>query len=62
MRVWIDTDACTGCGLCADVCPSVFSMEDDIAVVVAAMVSDEDEDCVGEAVESCPVEAIGLDE
>lgn len=29
MRVWIDQDLCTGDGLCAEICPSVFQMHDD---------------------------------
>jgi len=24
MRVWIDQDLCTGDGLCAEICPSIF--------------------------------------
>lgn len=34
MRVWIDQDLCTGDGLCAEICPSVFIMlEDGLAYV-----------------------------
>ena len=29
MKVWIDQDACTGDGLCAEICPDVFEMHDD---------------------------------
>lgn len=29
MKVWIDQDACTGDGLCAEICPEVFGMHDD---------------------------------
>jgi len=29
MKVWIDQDLCTGDGLCAEICPSVFEMHDD---------------------------------
>lgn len=28
-RVWIDQDLCTGDGLCAEICPSIFEMHDD---------------------------------
>jgi len=31
-KVWIDEDACTGCGLCEDTCPEVFEIND-VAVV-----------------------------
>lgn len=29
LKVWIDQDLCTGDGLCAEICPSVFVMQDD---------------------------------
>ncbi len=29
MNVWIDADLCTGDGICAEIAPSVFFMEDD---------------------------------
>jgi len=29
LKVWIDQDLCTGDGLCAEICPSVFEMHDD---------------------------------
>ncbi|RLE12018.1 ferredoxin, partial [Candidatus Aerophobetes bacterium] len=28
IEVWIDEDACTGCGLCEDTCPDVFEVDD----------------------------------
>lgn len=54
----VDPDLCTACGLCADTCPDVFEMGDDVAEVVANPVPPDQEDCVIEAEESCPVEAI----
>jgi ferredoxin len=62
MRVSISTEACIGCCLCADACPTVFDMEEDIAIVTVAEVPEDDEDCVEEAAEGCPVDAIILDE
>lgn len=29
MKVWIEQDYCTGDGLCSDLCPDVFAMNDD---------------------------------
>jgi ferredoxin len=29
MRVWIDQDLCTGDGICAEICPKLFEMDDD---------------------------------
>ena len=27
----VDKDVCTGCGDCADICPEVFELADDVA-------------------------------
>ena len=29
MKVWIDQDLCTGCGLCEEIAPDVFVLLDD---------------------------------
>ena len=29
MKVWIDQDLCTGDGLCEEICPEVFELQDD---------------------------------
>ena len=57
MKVSIE-DTCTACGLCADTCPDVFEMGDDIAEVVVEQVPPEFEDAVLQAADECPVEAI----
>jgi len=31
-KVWIDEDACTGCGLCEDSCSEVFKLNDVVKV------------------------------
>jgi ferredoxin len=37
MKVWIDQDLCTGDGLCTEICPSVFEMNDDGLAYVKAI-------------------------
>ncbi|MBN1845540.1 MAG: ferredoxin [Sedimentisphaerales bacterium] len=60
MRAMVDEETCTGCGLCADICPEVFVLQDDKAQVAQDPVpADSEEDC-REAAESCPVEAIQI--
>ena len=56
-KIIIDTDKCIGCGACEAICPDVFKMEDDKAVVVK---QDIDDPSAKEASESCPVDAIEI--
>ena len=58
MKVSIDADLCTACGLCTDGVPEVFKMGDDVAEVIGSTVPADHEDAVKEAAEDCPVEAI----
>ena len=58
MKVSIDADLCTACGLCTDDVPDVFIMGDDVAEVTQADVPAELEDSVRDAADSCPSEAI----
>ena len=53
-------DSCIACGACESICDAVFSVED-IAVVNEAAVADN-EDCVKEAADSCPVSVIEVEE
>ncbi len=61
MKAIVDKDACTGCGLCADACPEVFEIDDDVAKVIANPVPTGSEASCIEAGESCPVEAIAIE-
>lgn len=56
----IDFDLCEGCETCVSLCPDVFEMQDDKAVVVAAEKC-ADCDCQ-EAIDTCPTEAISWGE
>ena len=52
-------DSCIAWGACESICDAVFSVED-IAVVNEAAVADN-EDCVKEAADACPVGAIEVE-
>ena len=57
----VDEDLCTGCGLCPDLAPGTFEMNDDnIAVIIDPQ--GDDEDAIQDAIDSCPVEAIAWEE
>lgn len=61
MKATVDKDLCIGCGLCAETCPEVFEMNDDmIAKVILDEIPDELKDSAQAAADACPVEAIAI--
>ena len=60
-RPYIDQEECVQCGNCEEICPEVFRLNDD----GVAEVDDPEgatEDKIQEAIDSCPVECIYLEE
>ena len=63
MKVYVDKDLCIGCEACVDICPEIFEIQDDLAVVkIDDDVPEELESCVEEATEACAVEAIIIED
>ena len=64
MKVTIDEDLCTACGLCVDTCPDVFDLgdDDDVAQVKVNVVPEELEDDCQQAADECPCESIIIEE
>jgi ferredoxin len=55
--VSVDKDKCIGCGSCAATCDEVFEMNSEGKAVVKSG-ANQSADCVKEAIEVCPVDAI----
>jgi ferredoxin len=51
--VKVDKEKCIGCGACVSVCPEGFGLSDG-----KAHVKNPKADCIQEAIETCPVDAI----
>ena len=57
-KVTIDADECTGCETCVELCPDVFEFDEDTETAKVILKEGGPEDCIQEAVDSCPVECI----
>ena len=60
MKVELDRDECIGCGVCAQIWPEVFQLDEDAGK--AKVVRSEGAECAKEAAESCPVGCIAIEE
>lgn len=58
MKAIIDEELCIGCGVCEGICPDVFEMDGDVAIVTVDTVPEDLEEDVLEAESQCPTEAI----
>ena len=55
--VYVDEEECIGCGLCSEIAPEVFQLNDEGVSEVVDPTSDT-EDRIQEAIDECPVECI----
>lgn len=64
MRADVDQDLCQAYGVCAQLAPTVFELDDDgyAHVPVSEEAVSSVADKVREAVQSCPVQAVLVDE
>lgn len=61
-RVVLDKEECAGCQTCVELCPEVFAMNDDEGKAEVILPEGGAEDCIEEAIGSCPVECIDWEE
>jgi len=61
-KVILDQDECIGCEACVEICPAVFRFDDDLGKACVIDGADADEECVEEAIASCPVSCISKEE
>lgn len=62
MKATVDNNLCVGCGLCVELCPSVFAMQGSLAVVQAEPATPDAQSTCRDARDQCPVCAISLSE
>ena len=60
-QVIIDEEECIGCESCVELCPSVFGWNEDDEKAYVLDDADADDDCVEEAIASCPSECIEVE-
>lgn len=62
MKAKVNKDLCIGCGACTTIAPDVFEIDDDgLAKVIKEELKEEKDDVI-DASESCPTEAIEVNE
>lgn len=58
MSISVNKDICIGCGTCVSLCPDSFQIGEDGK---SEVISQVDNECVHNAVVSCPVQAISIE-
>jgi ferredoxin len=65
MKIKIDQEKCIGCGSCTAVCSDVFEISDESKAVLkdsGVSQGEANHDCIKEAADICPVQAIEVGE
>ena len=60
-HVSIDHEECLGCEACVELCPEIFGFDIDETKAYVLMAEDGDEDCIEEAMASCPAACISYE-
>ena len=62
MKVHLVEEECIGCGSCVELCPEVFRMNEDKEKAEVVPPEGGSEECIEEAIDTCPVSCIHWDE
>ena len=58
MKAVIDKEACIGCGLCVQVAPEIYEMQEDKAVSLVDEIPEDKVEDAQNGADQCPVTAI----
>ena len=61
MKVKVDKTKCLGCGLCVSICPLVFELKNNKSQIKEKANLEKSKECIKEAAENCPVQAIKIE-
>jgi ferredoxin len=61
-KVVIEIEECVGCETCVELCPDVFTFDEDEQKAHVAKEEGGDEACIDEAIETCPTQCISWEE
>lgn len=61
-KIVIDEDECIGCESCVEICPDAFEFDEDSEKALVKDSASGDEECIDEAIASCPAECIDKEE
>lgn len=61
-KVVVNQEECIGCGNCAELCPTVFQLDEQTEKSQVIMPTGGPEDCIEDAIDQCPVSAISWQE
>jgi len=58
MKIKVNKQKCLGCEVCTSLCPEVFELEDGKSKIKEKADLKKYKDCIKQAIETCPVQAI----
>lgn len=62
MKVTIDRSGCISCGICVEMCPEIFGLDDEGLAEVLKQPDTDSEADVAQSAEECPVSVIIIEE